>query len=130
VGALAACAVLLRPEPAGAAGNPRRLAFPPVIVGMSHQIEFNCFNSSTQPIPPFTVVFLNYAGSELSSKTVDSLPPGYSGGHYYFPPEPTVVSALVTFASPQSGQRLPNPICGAVSVYEGNSLRAVYGPAR
>src|SRR5262245_48797951 len=78
--------VLLQPHPAGAAGNPRQLAFPPVVVDAGERILFDCFNSSKQPTPPFTVAFLNNTGGELSSKTIDSLPPGYSDGHLYSPP--------------------------------------------
>src|SRR5262249_48711950 len=78
---------------------------PPVVVDAGERILFDCFNSSKQPTPPFTVAFLNNTGGELSSKTIDSLPPGYSDGHLYSPPQGTLVSVLVTFASPPSGQR-------------------------
>ena len=131
--AVAACAVLLRPEPAGAAGTrSRRIAFSPLWVAPNQGISFWYVNSGNLPNPPATVTFVNVLnGSVFGELSLMSEAPGRGRGDQINNPGPgaQLIATFVTFNQPAGGQAIPNPLPGNVQVWEGQKPLAVIGPA-
>ena len=133
VSAVAACAVLLCPTPAGAQGNKaRQLIFGPVQVTHTQSIFFGYFNSGTLPTPPATVVFRDLLSGAVEGTTVlPSVPPGVgaagglSGGD-------KVYVAVVTYGRPGPGQAIPKLFPCNVEVVQQSSgeVTAILDPLR
>lgn len=127
---------LLPPQPAGASSSSsRQFAFAPVLVagGASGQTIFcGFFNSGDHPSPPGSVAWFGSDGSLIANVPFDSVQPGHSFLSGRSPAVETSFSELVTFSHSHSGQEIPNPFPGAVSVIDIDTGRTegVFGPAR
>jgi hypothetical protein len=134
--AVAACAVLLRPDPAGAAGSGKRqFVFPPLWIAPGQVIGFQGFNPGPRPSPPATANFLDVAtAASLATPPLPSLGPGQGLGYGIVNTTPSsqLIAVIVIFNQPTAGQAVPNPFPGSVAIREGSSLKvqAVIGPAR
>jgi hypothetical protein len=120
IGAVAAGAVLLRPQPAAAAGRgSRQFIFGPVLVSTGQQLVFTYSNTGTRPTPPGTVVFINAADGTVigAPQPMLSMPPGQGSGGI-IPGADQLVRAVVTFDRPAAGQGIPSPFAGTVQIQE------------
>jgi hypothetical protein len=134
VGAFAAAAVLLRPEPAGAASTrSRRVAFSPLWVAPNQGISYWFVNSGSLPTPPATVTFVNVLnGSVFGELSLMSEAPGRGRGDQInnLGPGAQLIATFVTFNQPTGGQAIPSPLAGNVQVWDGQKPVAVIGPAQ
>lgn len=134
VGVIVVCSVLLRPEPAAAAGNgSRRVAFSPLWVAHNQSISFWFVNTGSRPTPHATVDFVKILnGSLFGELSVNPEAPGRGWGDQvtYDGAGAELVATFVTFDPPAAGQAIPNPLCSNVQVWDGRTPIAVIGPTR
>jgi len=126
-------AILLRPEPVGAAGNrQRQFVFGPVYLAAGQPVNFLQTNAGTLPTPPATVVFSDsISGMVLDTTTLPSVPPGAGNGRG-IEGAARYTRVVVTFDRPGAGQAIPSPFAGTVVVLDGFPVKptVVLQPAR
>jgi hypothetical protein len=126
--------VLLRPWPAGAsATKSRSFVFGPLIVTSGQATSLYFFNTTHKPTPGGAVGFFNDQGQLLDSAQFDSVQPGraiIAGGNLWS--DPALLTAILTFSPPNSGQAIPDPFPGTMEIYDdvNNRLVFVLPPAR
>lgn len=120
--AVTAGALLLRPEPAGAAGPPKRqFFFGPVYIADGQTVEFAQTNTGSRPTPPATVVFsAAITGEPFDTTPLPSLPPGVGNGRTLAIEGSRYTLVSVTFDRPAAGQQIPSPFAGTVVILDGS----------
>ena len=119
---VAACAVLLRPEPAAASViGQRRFIFGPMTTGPGEGIRVNVFNSGPLRSPAFTYQILPGLGGALEAAgVIGQVEPG-SGASLGVPPPPGSHIVVLTFGFPAKNESIPWPFTGTVEVIGGNA---------